>query len=509
MKRAILGFFDKKPDHPLADVKTVQRLIHDLPKGDALKSLLEISDWFESVGEIGDFRADQRFEIVQLLDDAARHYLVKLAREYYGGISLATFQENRIQAALNNFYARMAQAYHGLLTGYENNSKGSAALKAHFPLIAVRGMHALQGRMKCAVARYEKVSPDIWRQLAEFYVHAESHKYADTPVKLYADFAFDITVTRKFLIVLMWYAPVASRMNPARIHIAEKLTEHWGTHFLISPNITADSVLSFDLAQPDIPDRITGDSSGHANMRFLSAASVNPHIERLFKTLENNIVPDELALGGLFEAAVVADVVRSLATFWVNPPPVRRHARHHVKIKLGVVHGFENIVKHITTGSGSSKTSWDAEDISATGCSCVLQARNAEGIRVGSLMGIQPEKIPHYGVGVVRRINRDELGNLHVGIEMFGNQVSYAPLRTKHDNNANIHQALFLKSAQDQKGQVRLLLGRDNFSTNRSLYTQYEDHDCLLIPIALLENGSDFELASYRVVLEEAADETH
>lgn len=503
-----MGFFDKKPDHPLADIETTQQLIHDLPKSDALKSLLEISDWFESVGEISGFRADQRFEIVQLLDDAARPYLARLAREYYGGTPLATFQETRIRAAFNNYYARVAQAYHRLLTDHENNSKGSAALKVYLPLITVRGMHALQGLMKCAAARYEKIAPDIWRQLAGFYSHAESHKYADTPVKLYADIVFDVTVLRKFLIVLMWYAPVASRMDPVRIHIAEKLAEHWGEHFLVSPHITPDSVLSFNLAQPDTPERISGNAVTHANMRFLSAAGVGPHIERLFKTLEDNVVPDELALDGLFGAAVVADVVRSLSTFWINPPPVRRHARHQVKVRLGVVRGFENIVTHVAAGSVPSKTSWDAEDISAAGFSCVLQAKNVEDIGVGSLIGIQPEKIPYYGVGVVRRINRDKLGNLHVGIEMLSNQVDYAPLRIKHDNDGNIQQGLFLKSLQDQKGQARLLLGRDDFSMNHSLYTQYEGNDCLLIPVTLLENGLDFELASYRMIIEEAADET-
>ncbi|MEQ1674747.1 MAG: hypothetical protein ABL865_06925 [Candidatus Nitrotoga sp.] len=503
-----MGFFDKKPDHPLADIEATQQLIEDLPKSDALKSLLEISDWFESVEQINDFRADQRFEIVQLLDDAARPFLAKLAREYYGVTPLAAFQEARIRVALNTFYARAAQAYHGLLTDYKNNSKGSAALKSYLPLIAVRGMHALQGNIKCSAAHYEKVTPAIWQLFAEFYAHAESQKYADTLVKRYTYSAFDITVRQKFLIVLMWYAPVASKMDRARIHIAEKLVAHWATHFLLSPHITTDSVLSFNLAQPDTPDRVSSNSANHANMLFLSAGSVGPHIERLFKTLEDNVVPDELALGGIYGATVVADVVRSLATFWINPPPMRRHARHQVKVKLGVVHGFENIVRHVAAENVPSETSWDAEDISTTGCSFVLQAKSAGYIRVGSLMGIQPEKIPHYGVGVVRRINRDVQGNLHVGIEMLSNQADYAPLRTKHDNNANFQQGLFLKSSQDREGQVRLLLGRDNFSMSHSLYSQYEGNDCLLIPITLLEKDSDYELASYRMVIEDAADET-
>lgn len=503
-----MGFFDKKPDHPLADIKLAQRLMQDLPKNDALKSLQEISDWLESVDNNTDFRADRRFEIVQLLDETARPYVAKLAREYYAATPPTAFQESRIWTVLNNFYIHIAQAYHGLLAAYHSNDKGGATLKAHLPLITVCGIHALLGKIKCSTAHYEKVSPVFWRQLAEFYTHAESQKYADTPVKLYANSASDTTVRQKFLIALMWFAPVAGRLDPVRTHIAERLTEHWRAHFLITPEIMTDSVVCFDLAQPAMPDRVSAESPTHANMRFLSTQNIDPHIERLFRSLEKGTVPNELALGGTYEAAIVAEAVQSLAGYWTNPPPVRRNARHQVKVKLGVVRGFSDIVTHVAADNVSSETSWDADDMSATGFSCALPDKNLDGIKIGSLVGIQPEKIPHYGAGVVRRINRDEQGNLHVGIEMFSNRIDYAPLRMQR-GDASVQQALLLKSPHEQAGQVRLLLGKDYFSMNHSLHTQYDGNDCLLIPLTLLEKGMDYELASYRKIVAEAAEDAH
>jgi len=481
-------------------------MMQDLPKNDALKALQEISDWLESANSFADFRADHRWEVVRLLDESARPHINKLVREYYAASAPSTFQENRLWTTLNVFYSHTLQVYHGLLSAYLNNDKGAAALKPHLPLIAIRGILALMGKLKCTASHYEKVDPALWQQLAAFYAHAEAQQYTDTAIKPYADSPSETTVRRRLLVTIMWFAPIFSRLSPARMHIADKLTEFWGAQFTLTTQMTAASVFYFDLAQPTMPNRVTAESPTRGSTRFISAGDVERQIETLFKSLEKEVVPEELLLGAIYPAEDVIEVVRNLANHWINPPPVRRNTRHQVKVKLGVVRGFSGIVTHVAADNVSSETSWEAEDISSTGFSCVLPAKGAEGIKIGSLIGIQPEKIPHYGAGVVRRINRDELGNLHVGIEMFSNQIDYAPLRAQRDDANNALQALLLKTPHEREDQVRLLMGMDAFSMSRTLHTQHEGNDYLLIPVTLLEKGVDYELASYRRVLSEAAE---
>ena len=105
-----MGLFGKKSDHPLADPKSAQQLLEDLPKNDSLKALQEIAEWVESVRGDDSFRLDNRFATLRLLDETARQFERKLTRELYASESLSKFQENRLWATLNLYYAQLAQA---------------------------------------------------------------------------------------------------------------------------------------------------------------------------------------------------------------------------------------------------------------------------------------------------------------------------------------------------------------------------------------------------------------
>ena len=75
--------FGKKSDHPLADVKSVQTLLGDLPKNDANRSLTELAELVESLFVNAEFRADHQFTVLRMLDDAAQPFIKKLSREYF------------------------------------------------------------------------------------------------------------------------------------------------------------------------------------------------------------------------------------------------------------------------------------------------------------------------------------------------------------------------------------------------------------------------------------------
>ena len=382
-----MGFFDKKPDHPMADIKSAQQFMQDLPKNDAIKALQEILEWVESVESNADFRIEQRWETICLLDETARPYVQKLVREYYAENAPSAFQEARIWSALNTYYGDIAQAYLRLQTAHRQGEKGSVILKPHLALIAARGMHALRGKLKCATAHYEKVDHSVWQHLASFYSHAESQQYADTPLKLYADAAQEVTPRYKFLATLMWFAAIASRLNPLRTHIAEKLADHWRNHFVISTQLNSHSIFYFNLLHSATPARITAESPAHAGIRYLGVNDINPQIEALYKVLEKGIIPDHLKLGNPYDPAVVSEVVRTLASYWAQTLPARRNVRHQVKIRLTVTHGFTDILQHVTDPTAASAaTVWEAEDISTNGFRCILRGTNSNGIKVGTLI---------------------------------------------------------------------------------------------------------------------------
>src|SRR5512143_3494948 len=102
---AMLGIFGKKSDHPLADIKSAQQVLDDVPKNDALNAVQELTGWIESIVELADdFRLDHEFAVLRMFDEAAQAHVRKLLRDYFAVQPLSKFQENRLWTVLNSFY---------------------------------------------------------------------------------------------------------------------------------------------------------------------------------------------------------------------------------------------------------------------------------------------------------------------------------------------------------------------------------------------------------------------
>lgn len=493
----------------MADIKSAQLFLQDLPKSDALKALYELTTWIESVREHQDFRLDHLFEVLRLLDETARPYERKLTRDYFSGKSLTKFHENRLWMALNDFFMQAAQAYLHVQTRYRNGDKGSAAIQPALSLIAARAICALTGRLKCAAVRYAPPDQTIWGSMAGLYAHAEAQKYLDEPVELYAGLGANTSVRYEFASLIMWYASGSSTLNPLQLHLAERLTSHLCRNFKISLQNEPGSLFCFDLEHPAPPMRLNAEIEPQPGMLFLAAGSVQPHVEALLGMLEKNTVPEAINLGGVFDVDTVREVVRHLSGFWVSALPVRRDVRHKVIVKMHVATGFSGVLEKagagLDTGADTSEH-WTVEDVSVSGVRCVLPPARATGVEIGLLVGTRPDRGKHWGAGIVRRLSRDKQNNLHVGIALLGNHVSSVSLREHGVSEGQ--PAVLLNSASDDSGEVRLLMSPGAFSGSRSLHMKLAGKSYLLMPLALLEKGEDYDLARYRKIEEDVgADE--
>ena len=500
----MLGLLNKKSGHPMSDIKSAQMLLLDLPKNDALKSLHEVSAWIESSREQDEFRLDHQFEVLRMLDETARQYERKLMREYYTAVGLSLYQENRLWMALNAFSTQILLAYLNVQVRYRNGDKGAAAIKEMMPLIAARGINAVTGMLKSAAARHALFDQAIWASLAEFYAHAEEQNYLDEPVALYNGAGGKTSVRSEFGTALMWYASSFGTLARLPMHLAERLISHLGSNFTVSAQHEPGSLFSFDLEYPMSPMRLATETSSSPSLRFIGVGTFQPQIDALLKTLEKNLVPEGVNLGGTYEAKDLHIAARHLAERLKFPPPKRRSKRHNVKVSLSVANGFSGIMEQsigLNFGSNDSQV-WQVEDISVSGIRCILPASAANGVVVGSLVGIKPEKMEHWGVGIVRRLNCDPKKNLHVGIEMLANQVIGVGVRERDADEAS--HALWLDNPGGDAGEVDLLMSPDIFTSSRSLHTQVEGRKYLLMPLKLVERGADYDLARYRKVEEDS-----
>lgn len=507
------GIFGKKSDHPMAELKSAQAMLDELPKNDAHKSLMELTEWIESVARRSEFRIDHQFAVLRLLDEAAQPCVRKLVREYFVPHELNKFQENRLWLMLGNFFRHCAVAYYLVFERYCNDRKNGAAIKPLLPLLVVRALHALAGQMKYGCAHYDLVENEHWQKLAQLYSHAEQQQYAATSVQLYPVLPGERTVQGEFGHLLAWYGCGIGTLEPLQMHLTERILAHFCTGISVSAEVSSDSLFCFDLNQPAAPLRTNVEASAHPSKRYIGMAALQPMLEGLVGKLGGGGVPEELNLGGSYDAELVAAAARHLLGY-LSSLPARRSVRRDVKVRLSTVSGFGKVVERTDVGlnfSDEQPDIWEVEDISATGFRTLLPKQGADAIRIGCLLGIQPEGVSHWGVAVVRRLSRDKNSQLHVGAQMLSSQIAGVAISQSGGGGGGFEDgqpALWLDAKPGSvPEQALLMLKRDSFSAHRSLQTRLFDRNYLLVPHRLQEKGQDYDLAVFRVIEREAADE--
>jgi hypothetical protein len=129
----------------------------------------------------------------------------------------------------------------------------------------------------------------------------------------------------------------------------------------------------------------------------------------------------------------------------------------------------------------------------------VLPPPKGDGVKIGSLIGSKPENVQTWGAGIVRRLRRDDQNRLHVGIEVLSTQIVGIALTDRaQTTDEDMQIAMYLNRPGDTSGEAWLLMRPDTFSLNRSLIMDMEGKGYLLLPVALVESGDDYDLARYR-----------
>jgi hypothetical protein len=496
--------FGKKSDHPLADIKSAQALLENLPKNDAYKSLMELTDLVESVTEQVEFKIDHQFAVLRMIDEAALPYTRKLSREYFTPFEINKFQENRLWTLLGNYYRHAANAYFEVFNRFCNADKGSSTIRIHIPLLTARAMYALICKLKFISARYGQVDSDIWANLALLYKHAEQLQYLDTQVKLYPGMPGNTSVKCEMGALMVWFDSGLSALSPLYIHLVERIVAQYCSEIDVRPEVDRASRLCFNLNSPAEPTRINMDATTHPGLRFICMPALQARLEELMKILKKNIVPDGLSLGGSYEAEVARNAVQHLLTYLIAPP-VRRNARRMANVSLNVVNGFDQVIEHIDpVYTLKAPASWVTEEISVGGFSSAMPS-GSDGIGIGSLLGIQPEGMSHWGVAVVRRLLRDDANQMHAGAEILANQVACVKLGA--DGDVQTAFWLYPKQGELSGGTQLLLMKADTFSSSQSLKVQLDGKNYLLIPTGLKERGLDFDLAIFKVIEQETDSE--
>lgn len=497
----MLGIFSNKSDHPLANLKAAQKLLDDLPKVDSVAVLHEIGQWIEALFDpVNEFRLDHQFAVLRILDEAAHPHLRKVIQGYFAAVPPSAFQENRLWSAMNEFLTFRELGYLDLIIGLKNGEKGGSGIKASIPLIIARGINAVCGRMECAAVKYHPLDSQLWARLAVFYSFAESENCLEEQLSLYAGPGASTTITSLFASSLVWYAASTGTFKPLEFHIAKRLIAYLNKSFTVSKQYQSGSLLAFDITKPAAPARIKEAGAMYPpGVRLIGVGASLGQLEGLNKTLEKNMVPEELNMGVAYSPDQVGEVVRRMAAYFMVTFPVRRPARRKIKMNISVLSGFFNMVEQTNVDLNLNdpvSESLEVGDVSANGLSYVLPPGKTGSVQIGTLVGIQADKSLHWGVGIVRRLQRDGENNLHVGVKVLSNKVTSVMLQA--DKGAAKYPALFLERPEDQAGESWILMKPDTFNINQSPSMLLGEQSYLMMPLGLEEKGDDFDVVRYR-----------
>ncbi|KAB2937295.1 MAG: hypothetical protein F9K21_06645 [Rhodocyclaceae bacterium] len=492
--RDMLGLFSAKSDHPLADAREARRVFEELSGRDAVAALDEVAGWLESVAADELLKQPERLALVFQLDEAAQAHARKLGREYLNSPRLGRQQEFRLWQANHDFWAQLAQAYHACLTRYRSQEKGGEAIRADLPLLVVRMLRASSAKLEWDQFRYGPINAELWQRMGQAYLLAEQGKFARQALMPYANAAGESTVESEYLKALVFQASSMDSLLPLEIEIAERLIAHFLPHFVFTAEARPDNVYWVDADKPAPPRRLAVQPQIAPSLRFFSTGAALARLEALQRLAEGGEVPAQVNLGAQYSARIVLPVIKHLATYWAPKPPMRSHDRHRVKSRLTVINGLAGVHARLAEKGGEESEAWVVDDVSLGGMGAQVPLTASDWVRIGALVGMQPEGGRNWLVGVIRRFSRETPVQGAVGVETL----SKSPQAIAGDLGGMDCNAILLDTLRSGDT-VRVILPGAAFEPAIPLVFAWQGRSARLDPVEQLESGVDFDLGLYRV----------
>ena len=495
-----------KVDHPLADPKEAKALVSELPAHDYLKALEEITRWLESLAEAEGFKLERLFEIAELLDTTGAPHHRRLVNDYLTMSRQQKFQENKLWTTGHNYARALGDVYFQCVKQYKAGASGASAIKKHVPLIVARAMRAFATQVKWTMLRFGPFEPRLWSSLGELYRYAEASGYATTQLAIYPGARGSGTPSQEYLKVMMLWASSADVLSPLRQEIAERTVAHLASEFRIANAPFPGAMYSFDSTADKPPQRLFADAPTGPNVSFFGAGDAPQKVARAVQAIESGgALPSDFNLGATYAPEIVQSVLKHLALYWSDKPPARASERRATTARITIVPGYNAVVDELERDetdalnfSVSSAESWVVENVSDNGYGALVPASTTDWIRVGEMIGVQVEGTQQWGIGIVRRVRRDQQRQYRVGIEIISRSVIMVRISYPHGGREP-ENAVLLSGAPDAKGEVGLVLRAGRYDPNAAIEVTGRTKTYRFEPSRMVDAGDDFDWAAYKV----------
>jgi len=490
----MLKLFSGRADHPLASDGELAGIVAALAGMDPKAALREIADWLDSLDAAEDFGAERRFTVLVRLEDAAWAPQRAMVRDIFTvprqvkGYSAPLFQLGR------RLWRRVAAGYMRCLDALGEEGRNRDFTRRVLPALAARSLRAHAQWLKWSEFRYGPVDPLLWQNAGAAYLAAVDAGCERRRAPAQAGDSAPGCAQDEYLRALVFHLSAPDRLRPIEIEIADRLIGRFLPLIRFPAQATPAALYWVDPARPMAPMRLARTPTASASLRYIELAAAAPAVAELMGGVSKGALPPDLDLGGSYPPKVVLPVAAHLSRYWGARPPTRVHPRHGVHSAARSVLGFAHVFGQLS-GKAAGAVNWDIEDVSRGGFGVRASLPDDDVLRLGTLLGLQPEGGENWVVGIIRRIARDAEARGRLGIETL----SHAPAAIEIELAGRKTDVLLL-DALDAGATVRLVLPQFGYEEAVRLRIAHEGRVAELDPAGLLESAEGCDVARYRVL---------
>jgi hypothetical protein len=473
---------------------------------DSTQLLAEYGTRLDAVHSKPELRLALQIEMVDQADRGARELLQELEAGYFaGGGSAESAEQSRVGGAVSLYCAQLEAAYMHLVRQFQTYSRGWAEAADKMPMVVARAMRATSMRLKWQLMRYLPVEKDIWQTLSQLWALVEDKGMGQARVVVYEDRS---TFPREFLKPVMLAVSAADSLPALEVEIAYRVIDHLSDRFELQRHPAKASNFYVDIDRWTAPERYTPVSVVRPGARFFGAGRVMTQIDELVSGLAGGeIEPREMNLEGITDMGAVIHVLEHLGRHWWERRPERRAERRRSLSQIGVVHGVDEIMTRLASEEigeqqGAPAETWSVENESDDGYGAVLAVGQGDWLHVGKILAVKPVDTRIWAVGIVRRLAAQPGGRRHVGIELLARGARPVTLQQRTDAQKSWKALLLppLSGGDATLHEASLLLAAGSFRPDSNLEMEVYDTRYILEPRLLLEHGTEFEMARYRIL---------
>ncbi|MDR2637583.1 MAG: hypothetical protein LBB55_04525 [Zoogloeaceae bacterium] len=500
---------DASPEKPVPlDPGSLQQFVSSLPE-DATRAVEAVTQQLAAI-LASEMEASQRLANTSLLDETIQPRVRQLLQEYLHQPRSGRAEEIRAWTPLHSFWTTLAQVYYQCLALATNKENAAKPLQARLPLIVIRFIVAIDECLKYKYFHYASIPKEYWAQVGFAYLVAEKAGFAEKSLQVYPGPGGISSPHREYLKILFFQTASLNSLQSAEIELADRLIAQMLPYCEFSPQKNEQNLYWVDIGSTAEPSRINNMPPVAPHLRYFHPGDSIRRLQLLVQEAETaNAVPAKIGRGENFSLGNFLNVVRHLESQWAATPPQRQHERHNVKHRVSVLPGFVNSFVMTSPEFGGKPMglpleNWVVENVSRGGFGAVVQRHKGEWIKVGALLALQPEGADKWVIGIIRRVQRVSDNEIKIGIETLSRRIAPLEIRSRAGNPeptvAPGTPALWLQD-DDPKEPIRFLFPARTFKQGEDLEFDYNGRRILLAPVKLLEQGSDYDLATYKATV--------